>query len=598
VGRILYLAELFKKTGWEPVLCTTPNNFDRENNIYYLETARDLTSYWVTTWGGYFDTPDNTNVQILLNQFLLQVTSEALLKATENSFYVSGTKIYINVPLKPWQYFKYLAELSDSDITSFSSSVKNPLNPSDIKYSGRKFFPKLSAPKLRNKLSDSISGLSLTPIFSFNILNNDGAYDDLDEFNFFNTPAIVKKSTVKDSPDLSDFKIVRRGLIDDVVLDYNKYGIRMADYNKFFTDEVCRKFTVEEFPNIADDVKNKRIPIGYDTLKRIPLIEVDRDSGDPATWVEYVAIEPSQLFSVSKVYSDDGAELTFSVTNGIIRVTSVDDDGEVIDGKNSDIEGKQGYALGGIITELINDVSVFKYLEGNWDVTETNAYIALSDDVGFYFAGGELKSAIDELLKNDTAFLFAKNDGRLTIRRWGETYDTHTIESWQINNPQKIKKDSNVKSKYYLSTAEVNYNKFYDLGSFGDSYIDESKEREIVNEYRKSKIGKFDTALINASDVQNLATRIIDRFGNLNVPVSLDTVYDTAEINLLDRVNLEIQTNDRLFSLFTGWYVREVDPGQDSLLLEPIPGTETARAILDNYEFAILDNEGNAVLGS
>ena len=66
MSRIVYTAEIFKDIDWKPYYSNTPNNFERSNNIYYFDVTQDLTSYWVTTWGGTFDTPDNNELQLFL----------------------------------------------------------------------------------------------------------------------------------------------------------------------------------------------------------------------------------------------------------------------------------------------------------------------------------------------------------------------------------------------------------------------------------------------------------------------------------------------------------------------------------------------------
>ncbi len=595
MSRILYLAELFKKLEWEPVLCTTPNNFDREDNIYFFDTAQNLTSYWVTTWDGFFDTPIGTDIQVFFDLFLFEVSSEALLKSTINSFFVSGDLVFVNIPRKPWQYFKSSAQISSSESTSYSTGPKNSADPSDIKYDGKKYLPILKVPSINNKLSDPISGISLFPTFSYQLDNNDGRFDNDDEFNFFNTPTFILKSFEKDNPSISDFKTIRRGLVEFVKPDFKKYFVTVADYDRFFTNEITRVFTVAEFPNIEDNVINKNIPIGYGSLVKIPLFQIDKDTAPTPTFIDYVAIEPTQVFSVSSVFDSDGNSLSFTLSSGIIRVTELDGGGEVIPGDSVTLEGKQGFFVGSIITELINDFSNFKYFEGNWDVTETDAYIAISDEVGFYFKGGQLKKAVTELLKNDSAFLITKNDGRLTIRRWGETYGSHTIDSWRIFT-DKLKKNSTSIAKYYASSININYNKIVKFNSFNDTFLNDDNEIEIFEKFKRSVTSNYNTILINEADVSDLSDRLLNRFGNMNNLVSVSVGYDTSEINLLDTVNIDIVPNGRVFSDFAQWIVRQVNPSQDSLLLEPANDTKITKAILDNLENAILDNEENAIL--
>ena len=66
MDRILYLAELFSRVDFEPYVASVTNDFDQTNQIFYFDNTRDETSYWVTTWGGYFDGLETTEIQILL----------------------------------------------------------------------------------------------------------------------------------------------------------------------------------------------------------------------------------------------------------------------------------------------------------------------------------------------------------------------------------------------------------------------------------------------------------------------------------------------------------------------------------------------------
>jgi hypothetical protein len=45
--------------------------------------------------------------------------------------------------------------------------------------------------------------------------------------------------------------------------------------------------------------------------------------------------------------------------------------------------------------------------------------------------------------------------------------------------------------------------------------------------------------------------------------------HDTSEINLLDTIELELHINGRVFSKYDTWIVKEIDPAQDVLILEP-----------------------------
>jgi hypothetical protein len=111
------------------------------------------------------------------------------------------------------------------------------------------------------------------------------------------------------------------------------------------------------------------------------------------------------------------------------------------------VEGYSENKIGQIVISLIARSGRLLYNESNWDVNETNSYLNASSPLNIAITGGDIKKAVADVLKSDMAFLIQKNDGRFTLRKWGNTYATHNIESWYLTqHPQK-----------YFSNAQQNY---------------------------------------------------------------------------------------------------------------------------------------------
>jgi hypothetical protein len=330
----------------------------------------------------------------------------------------------------------------------------------------------------------------------------------------------------------------------------------------------CRKFTVDEFANLEAGTINDDIPVGWGLLEGIEPIEVDKDTSDPSTWIDYIALDKSHITSVQGVYDKDGNSLTYTFTpaTGIIRVTQVDGDGEVIDAEYMNVTGKTACSIGEIIIEALGYNENIQYLEGIWDVTETDLYLAYCPDVSIYFDGGSTKDLLEKVLKNDMAYLIQKNDGRLTLRRWGQTYNNHQLESWVVT--QKPKKNFKDATKYFCSTAKVLYRKFEKDTRYQLNYLNDAEEMTIFERTRKSFQADFETDFIIEAPAQDLAERIMDRFGTVRETVEIGLGIDTFAIDLLDTVDIPVTINDREFSQYFRWVVKKCDPGQDVLTLE------------------------------
>ncbi len=516
-------------------------------------------SYW-SVWDGTYDNPATTQLQIFLGLFLIQVGSLAALFATDNSFYVSGTAVYTNTTRYPWQYADTDSELLE--LEGYASAVSDPARPSEIRYSVNgalvPYPVRLSIPAatMNNKLSGIISGVVLYDSFTIEIDNGDGRFDKASDTNYFNIAIRVKKSSI-DTPTLSDFTVIRAGLGDNVSSDSDKMRVTVADINRTFDEEVCRTFTVAEFPDLPDNNVDKNIPVAWGPHYGAELHEV----GDN----KWLAVDPDYYVSIDAVYDKDGVALEYTVdSDGIITVTTLDG-GDPVEPKTCDFTGSASCKIGEIITSEIAAKSNIAYTSSDWDTSETDYYIAASARISLYFDAGDVKRLIKECLQNDNAFLINKNDGRLSLRQWGKNYYSHTIPSWMLT---KQPKRTHIEQKYYASSIMVRYDYHIDTKKYAGAYLDDTSEAQIAERWRKRKRQAFETALRYRADASYLATRLLDRFRSRREVYTIYTGYDCSEINPLDKVALDITVNGREYSTVTDWIVREVNPAQDILVLE------------------------------
>ena len=592
---VKYIAELFQSNQWSPTVAIAPNNFSRVNNIFSFSIAPLITdsgNYWIT-WGGYFDNPVGTGVQVYMDKFLTEVFLESNLEVTENSFYIDipNNICYMNTDKNPWQYLTAYASVYGNPLSTFSTAPKNEDNLSDIYYGGVRAIPRMEIPSLNNAISDSISGINVYNSFNINIDNRDGFFDGVDILNYFNTPLQVSKTSTN-AQSIDDFNQIRFGIVEDIKVDFKKIQITAVDQFYMMNKEYCRLFTVDEFPNISDSNLNEKIPVGWGTLYGIEPFEVDKDTADPATWIDYIALDKSHITSVQGVYDKDGNSLThsFNSTTGVIRVTSVDSGGEVIEAEYMNVTGKTDNSIGEIIIEALAQNENIQYIEGIWDLTETNDYLSYCKNVGFYFEGGTTKELIEQILKNDIAFLIQKNNKLLTIRQWGQIYDEHYFESWLTT--QAPKKNFADATKYYCSSARVKYCKNWVNDDFDCSYLNQDSEIDLFSRWRKSYLAEFETDLLTEDDAEDLSDRILQRFGDVRPTLEVGLGVDTFEVNLLDTVIYEPCVNERCFSTWSKWIVKECDPGQDIIKMEGLekyyPLTfDSAPATLDDVQWIV-----------
>jgi len=557
-----FLFEMSARTEWEPINCQASNYYSSLGVISFFEHGEPVDSYW-KQWGGWYDNPKDSQIEIFVKTYLTAVDSLNQLKATEFSYWKTGTVTYINTPLYLWQY--YNTDLFLSQVVGFSSSVRDTHSPSDDTYSGVRYPVRLGIPNLgMTSLPDPIKGIVPLPAFSVKLDNSDGYFDKFDTQRFFNSPVRIKKSTVS-RPSISDFKTIRTGFVDSVDVDFSEYRIRVFEPVRAFTQQVCRPITAELFNGVNPEIVGKPLPIAYGSVRKCPLIKISETEGD----FRYIACDPEYLASVSVVYNSDGGSVLFSQSGGVITT--------MVDAESADIVGKMPCSTGEILVSEISQKAEQPYTEGIWDTSEVDRYLLISPQISLFFASGTVKQLIAQVLQNDSAFLFTKNDGRLTIRRFGMVYEYHIIPSWiMTQKPEKGYSDS----RYFLSSVSVEYNRNFKNNKSESVFLYDQKETEVFEIYTKRNRLTYSTSLIEYDEAVSLALRLFSRFSVRLESIKCGTGYDCSEINPLDTVSMPVVVNGRQFSTVQKWTVLSSDPAQDKLEIEEyttaerdIPGT-------------------------
>lgn len=548
---IRFICEFSRRTEFPPeIAISAVPVIDQEGQIVstLYTGSYPTSSYWLD-WGGSYDNPTTNFITLYFGGFLADVSSLASMVGTDNSLFRSGTdRVYFVTDKHPWQYLTYQTELGQ--LEGYSTSVSDETNPSNDILDGRRYPTLMQIPKLQVKIPDDISGSALQfAVFNINLINNDGFFDIPSDNNFFNVPMFVKKSSVN-TPTYSDFELIRRGLVDNYSPNFTQLNFSVAITYRSLSDPVCKTISITEFPNVNSDNLGKKIPVGWGSLTNLDLILVDTRT--------YLIIDPDYLVSIDTVYDSDGAVIPstdYTVVSGLLIMNVGADEPD-----KADVTALSTNKIGEIIINEIQEKSNIFYSDDFWDVTETDEYINSSPEVNLFFEGNSVRDLIKEVLKSDNSFLIEKSTGKLSLRKWARNYSTHVIPSWAI---VKVPDLSHVNSKFYASNAVV----FYD----GGQVVDDSRENQIIEIYRKKQIREYRTKLANQADASSLASAMLDRYGQRAEvwKIVLPPEF-TRNVSLLDKVILDIQVNDRLMSDKNIFIVKSVDLGQDELVLESV----------------------------
>jgi len=550
---IRFLAEISKR--FSSTINATPyNNISRQYNIYYLDIRRyPKSSYW-TEWGGFYDNFTGTQLELYFTQFLYKVDSIEDVFNTSFSLYITNDYLVLfNIPKHPWLYASNETEISF--VIPFLSTALDPKNPSNIILRDVLAEVFLINPNFLVRISDNISDIVLNQGFSISFANNNGYFDDCDTWNLFNTPIHLKKSIAK-KPNYNDFKTIKYGLVENTITDLNLFKLEIADRLRSMDNPVCDLILKDNFPInfiLDNDAINKNIPIVYGT-KKIRLQKLNN--------LTYLAAE--YVSSVTAVYNVDGLPMpySFNQTTGLITVHDEDTKAEY-----ALITGYTDNQLGIIIIDLICRKGNMVFSNANFNLEEVERYINISPRVNISIDQGNVKSVIQNILKNDMAFLIQQNDGRFTIRRYAETYTIHNIESWTITKVPE--KSWGRAQENYHSSCIINYN-FIDTETYSSLLYNE-RERASEEKYRRLVTKTFDTDLVLENEARELAKLLSSRYTTLRHTLKLPVGVDTSGYELMDTVTTNVKVNKRQFIKKQKYMIKEVNPAQDILILEELP---------------------------
>ena len=552
---INFLAEISVKADVEAHF-TPCGDYPRHFDVYCMDIAKPpAKSYWLD-WGGRYDSFTGTTVVLYLSQYLNAVSSESEVLGTPFTIFVraNGTAIF-NVPVHPWLYSFYSTAIRS--VSFFVTNPPDPDSPSDMRIAGTQAHPRLGVPGFSVKLSESVSGISLNQGFGLSLANNDGFFDDDERWKIFNSPISIKKST-KGKSDYADFREIRSGYVEDYSAGLQDFDVSVSDKFRAMEDPVCNVVTGPylDIQTVEDGALGKFIPVVYGT-KTIKLLRL--------TEGKYIAAE--FVGRVAGLYGADGNSITgysLDTKTMIITVTEKDEKGELKTADTASVEGYPANRIGEVVRDIITRKTEIPYIPTFWNQTETDAYASASPRVGIAFTGGSVRTAVQGVLKSDMAYLMQQQDGKFTVRRYGNSYKTHSLQPWMLTQPPK--KTFSKAAKNYFSACRVNYG-FTDGGSYKSFYFDRLKNIAELN-YGKLVTQTFDTDLVSPGDAEALAVLLGRRYAQIRQTVELSLGVDTGGMELLDRVNLDLAINGRKISGAGVFVITEINPAQDKISVE------------------------------
>ena len=374
--------------------------------------------------------------------------------------------------------------------------------------------------------------------------------------NLFNTPLYLKKAAVE-NPQYDDFIMIRDGLVENTNTNFDRITINVADKFRALENPVYRVIKPGHLGyEVNDAAENRPIPLVFGTVKMRP-IRINNN--------QYMTAENAS--GVLKALDRNGDvinenDYNFNPCTKILTIPNAN-----IEANEIIVTGDTGNRIGQIIKWLFESKANILFNETNFNTAEWSEYADASFRVNMAIIGGNVRRAIEDVLRNDMVFLTQQTDGRFSLRSYKNrgAYPVRSIPAWTVT--QKPERDFSRAQNNFFNSCIIQY--IDDSGEvFSELYSQRANSAEQI--YRRRVQRTFETRLANKNDAGQLAEVLSDRYTSMRQSVKLAVGINTAEFQLLDRARIDININDRKFSAPTEFIITGINHAQDILELEEI----------------------------
>lgn len=492
----------------------------------------------------------------------------------ETSFYfdMANNSLYVHCPghLRPSLFDSiYLGVATVSKRGGSSEYINNVYHPNIVK----------SIPDIAKRRSDLYYGRAATDGGQIVLINTHGELDTLcEDHDYAGNSYRIYLGFQGSETFPTDFRKISSGVIEKIAISVKEVKISVKNGLKRLKNSIPERYLdITTWTNLEDNNKGSAIPLIYGEVRNVPVICLNEKESAPINWkflicdttfhnVKSTYVKPYR--KEEKPVALTARAIQYDTVNNIayFEIPNASSEYEAgneiyIMGYNNGtatIEDFKGFSnsAGDLITNaidvikdlLVNYYSViyntFFFNTSHWD--SADAY-----DVGIVInEEKELNDIIVDIAKSSKVTWIVEDDGRFAARIFDETagvdqslFIEDLLDYFEIDYDQ---------SKI-ISKVKIDYDRDYFNKKF-ISEINESQEEIIFNKYETLNTYKSETYLTDITDVQGLASYILNVFGEIYKQVVIKTNLITIEREIGDiiRVELNRPTSPNLNAYYKG----------------------------------------------
>lgn len=466
-----------------------------------------------------------------------QVTTLVNLRSTNKSFWWDGDVVYIHFDNfdPPWTFQTILLGLSIA-ITNKAGVYNNLFFDSRLK----------SLSSLVAQVDPMYYGVIGYAGLTATINNEDGAFDGITVLDLFNQEVEIRYGEEGDN--YANFNVMFNGIIDRFSIGSVDLVLNIRDKRKRFRYSIPKNsFDATTYPNIKDRNQDRPIPLLYGVCDNVPVICTNEEEASPASWSFKVADTTYHPIKAIDAVRVNGVAVTpASTTLSTATFTLALNDYEPGDTVTADV---QGYESGGtvienaleVIEDILTNYADIPYTSDNYDQTAWATARTAAPDI-HYFTDilVTIEQLIERVCQSLNGIMFAKSDGKFSFQYFhiAKSID-ETIGKFERFGQFRIW----YPSEFFISSVALSYDEDFDENEF-KNYVSAPNEATLEDTYGIIRRYEANLLLTTLSDVQTLATNLLNIYAKIPRWVNLLTHISHIELELLDDVTANLDRDE------------------------------------------------------
>lgn len=490
------------------------------------------------------------------------VASAADVKSNDSSFfYDSNDKtLYVHCPNGEESHIQLMFIGEAIGVTNHASAINN-----DAVYSGFPYEPRLlSIPAISKSKDPTFFGKIAYEGGDAHVNNLDGHFDFFgeDEDLFGNAARMLMGF---DDLSYSEFRKIFTGYIEDVSIGPEEIVVSIQDKRAQLSREIPPNvFDDTTYPDIKESNVGKPIPLGYGTMRNVPVICTNEDeSGSPADYdfkLFDVTDHTDGIKAISKVYVDDVEETpsATSLPNATFSLATADynpgnkvtcDCQGFVDSDDNPVQNALEVLVDLLTTYYAINFNANFFDMGYWETANT-------PDIGLFIRKKrKLIDVIEEICGTVQGTFLVVDDGRYAHRLSNDfAAIRQTIERHELLEIPSVKYDPTE----VLTSTRVGYFRDWAAGDDEEDHFvlnDEAQKDAIFLKFKTYRSKFFPTLLTTKTAAQTFSDKVLALSGDVKKTFSVRTKTQVIERVLGDLIIAPIK---RRVSAFLGNVLAEV----------------------------------------